>query len=166
MMNRTAAIIFLNFIFIFMLTIIASMLKFNPTPLLSEVIVFKGISYDVGLWDKLLYLCLIFYGITIILSMVFLIHTAYRWNRLHFYDKTIFRNFTLLGILYTSIGVLTFVSSLNASFSQIQNIAKIRNVSLDSKHSVFIITIGLLFFLITAILKEAKRLKEETDLTI
>ncbi len=149
-----------------MLEVIIMNILNNPTPLLVDVLEIKGIQYDVSIWDKLVFVCLILYGIVVVFSMGFITYTAYKWNKLYFYDKSIFRNFNLIGVVFTVIGILTFISSANTIQSEFHKVRIVEYTSLDFKDSIFIITIGMLFFLITAILKEAKRLKEENDLTI
>ena len=166
MKNKTALIIFINGVFLFLLIFSATSAYASPLSFFVDEITIKETTYENNFATKIIHLCTLLLPILIVFAILFLTHTAVLWNKLDFYNQRIMRNLDIMGYAFLGFSVLVYFVIILTPQLDILQTQLVRVTILDIFDGMYLAGIGLFFLLVSTVLSKAKALKEETDLTI
>ncbi len=119
-----------------------------------------------NIWINVVLLNNIILSLIIIITSILLIMAFRKWNNIKHYDLSIIKKLDICAYLFIFEGIITLFLSLRVQGQDFAKTELFNAFQLDFLHGTFLLIIGLLFALITAILTNAKLVKDENDLTI
>ena len=162
MKNKTAILIFIIAMFLFLFIFALSKILSSP------ITIFETSEEMIGV-DPLLkavHINNILFATSLLLSMILLSISIWRWNDQDFYNPSILKRMRIVGSLFLILGLITLILRYATGTLNLQQLSNISYLNISYIDGFLIGTIGLFFFLVSAVLLNAKRLKDENDLTI
>jgi len=162
MKNKTAVLIFINGMFLFLFI-------FTLSKILSSPVSIFGTSEEMFFASALLkavHINNLLFAASLILSMILLSISIWRWNDQDFYSPKVMKRMRIVGSLFLILGLITLILRYATGTLSLQQLTDISYLNISYIDGFLIGTIGLFFFLVSAVLLNAKRLKDENDLTI
>jgi hypothetical protein len=162
MKNKTALLIFINGMLLFLFIFALSKIMSSPVSIFgsSEEII------EANALLKAIHINNILFAAGLLLSMILLSISTWKWNDQDFYNSQIMKRMRMVGSLFLIMGLITIILRNASGALSLQQLSEISYLNSSYIDGFLIGTIGLFFFLVSAVLLNAKRLKDENDLTI
>ncbi|WP_432412000.1 hypothetical protein [Rasiella sp. SM2506] len=167
-MKNNATVVALLLIVLFFMLIWPFSMYFSGLPTLSvfdKTHFIEGKVYS-SIWINAVLLNNIILSLVITITGILLLMAFRKWNTIKHYDVSIIKKLDVCAYLFITEGILTLFLSLRVPRQDFTKTDMFNALHLDFLHGTFLLVIGLLFALITAILTNAKLVKDENDLTI
>lgn len=162
MKNKTALLIFINGMFLFLFIFALSKIMSSPISIFtSSEEIYPESAKLMGV-----HINNVLFAIILIVSMILLSISIWRWNDQDFYNPSIIKRMRIVGSMFLILGLFALIMRYTFGAISLQQLAEISYLNIAYIDGFLIGTIGLFFFLISSILLNAKRLKDENDLTI